>query len=347
MISLTSNLTLALSATITVALFALLNIKWKSLKNVWVRTISQLIIQIMLLVTVGIGLNIQNGFYSSWSDLFGVEKYKSQYIAPKTINLSKAKITSNGSAILKETFTGKKSHITSSVWLLLPKPIVQAIKDGASQKFPVAVFLSGSPGVPTAWLNGLNLDDQIKEAQSQSTLGNFIAVLPEFNIIPRTDTGCMNIPGKAKVETWLSKDIYNYVINNLPAEINNWVITGYSTGGWCSTMLALRHPGIFQAAAPIAGYFRAEFPFKIEKQTREKLREKYDLIRLAKMNPVKILILSSKEDANSYESSNWFYNSIKNTNQVELKSVTNGGHNFSTWRPLAQEVLRWFAKESL
>lgn len=342
---LTSTATLAMSATLTVALFALLNIKWKSLNRLWLRVTSQLLLQVMLLVTIGLGLNIQNGFYSSWSDLLGIPTYANQHIAAKTIDLSRAQITHNGSAIIKETFTGNKSKLTSSIWIMIPKRIVKAIQDGASTKYPVAVFLSGSPGVPTAWLHGLNLDDQIKEAKTQVALKDFIAVLPDYNILPHSDTGCMNIPNSVQVETWLTKDVYNYVVNNLPAEPNNWAVTGYSTGAWCSAMLALKNPEIFKAAAPIAGYYRPEFPFRIDNQAKRSLRREYNLVRLSKLNHVDIFILTSTEDPTSYKSSLWFHRQLGQANNVEIMTVPNGGHNFSTWRPLVQDVLKWFALE--
>jgi len=342
---LTSAATLALSATITVALFALLNIKWKSLTNVWIRVISQILVQVMLLITFFLGLNIQNGFYSSWSDLLGIPTYANKHIAAKTIDLSKAQFTKNGSAIVKETFTGNKSKLTSSIWILIPKSIVKTIQDGASTKYPVAVFLSGSPGVPTAWLHGLNLDDQIKEAKNQVAIKDFIAVLPDYNILPHSDTGCMNIPNSVQVETWLTNDVYKYVLNNLPAKPDNWVVTGYSTGAWCSAMLALKNPEIFKAAAPIAGYYRPEFPFKIDSEEKKALKNEYNLVTLAKLNPVDIFILTSTEDPTSYKSSLWFHRELGSANNVEILTVPNGGHNFSTWRPLVQDVLKWFALE--
>jgi enterochelin esterase-like enzyme len=347
LISLTSNLTLALSATITVALFALLNIKWNKLNRIWKRIAAQVLLQVMLLATVGLALNNQNGFYSSWSELFGISSYANQHIAPKTIDLSRAKYTKNGSAIIKEVFTGHDSKITEQVWFLIPKHIVTAIQDGSSEKFPAAVFLSGSPGVPTAWLHGLNLDDQIVEAKKSVKLKDFVAILPQYNVVPHSDTGCMNIPNSAQVEDWLTKDVYNYAVNNLPLQSSNWAITGYSTGGWCSAMLALRHPEIFKAAAPIAGYFNAEFPFKIDKNIRMELRKKYDLVNIAKAakKPTDIFLITSTDDPNSYGATMWFHNQLGNNHNVELLTVPAGGHNFSTWRPLVQDVLKWFAGE--
>ena len=347
MISLTSNLTLALSATITVALFALLNIKWSKLNRIWKRITAQVVLQVMLLATVGLALNIQNGFYSSWSELFGISSYANQHIAPKTIDLSRASYTKNGSAILKEVFTGSASKITEQVWFLIPKHIVTAIQDGSNEKFPAVYFLSGSPGVPTAWLHGLNLEDQILEVKKSVKLRDFVAILPQYNVVPHSDTGCMNIPDKAKVEDWLTKDVYNYAISNLPLQINNWAIAGYSTGGWCSAMLALRHPEIFKAAAPIAGYYNPEFPFKLDSDVRKKLRKEYDLVAIAKRStkPSDIFLITSTDDPNSYGATMWFHDKLGSTHNVELLTVPSGGHNFSTWRPLVQDVLKWFAGE--
>ena len=344
---LTSFATLALSATITVALFALLNIKWAIFNRIWKRSIALIILQVTLLATIGLALNIQNGFYGSWSELFGISTYANQHIKPKTIDLSRAKFTKNGAAIIQETFTGAKSGITATVWFLIPKHIVNVIENGSSEKFPAVLFLSGSPGVPTAWLHGLNLENQITEAKKTVYLRDFVAVLPQYNVVPHSDTGCMNIPNLVKVEDWLSKDLYDYVVSNLPVQTNGWAITGYSTGGWCSAMLALRHPEIFKAAAPIAGYYNPEFPFKIEMNLRRELRTKYDLVKIAKntKNPLDIFMLTSTDDPNSYGATMWFHKQMGDAHNVELLVSPAGGHNFSTWRPLVQDVLKWFAGE--
>lgn len=344
---LTSNLTFALSATITVALFVLLNIKWLKFKKIWQRVISQLLVQVLLLASVGLYLNNQFSFYSSWSDLFGLSTSTNQNIAPKTIDLSRAQYTKNGSAVIKEVFTGKKSRLTEQVWFLIPKHVVTAIENGSSQKFPAVVFLSGSPGVPTAWLHGLNLDDQIQHAKKVTKLSDFVAILPQFNVIPHKDTGCMNIPDGPQVEDWLIKDVYQYSIGNLPIETSNWGITGYSTGGWCAAMLALKHPEIFKAAAPIAGYYRVQTPFKLSSQARKTLKSEYDLVSLsmAQVSPPDLYLITSTADASTYKETKWFYSKLLYQNHVEILTVQAGGHNFTTWRPLVQDVLNWFSHQ--
>ena len=345
--SLTSNLTLALSATITVALFALLNIKWNKLNRIWKRVAAQIVLQVILLATVGLALNIQNGFYSSWSELFGISSYANQHIAPKTIDLSRASYTKNGSAILNEVFTGSTSRITEQVWFLIPKHIVTAIQDGSNEKFPAVYFLSGSPGVPTAWLNGLKLDNQIQTVKNEVKLGDFISVLPDYNIQPHVDTGCMNIPGGVQVEDWIAKDVASYVIKNLPAKESGWMITGYSTGGWCSAMLALKHPEIFKGAAPIAGFFKTEIWMGLNSKSREALRNKYDLIKIAHQSKKQsdFYLITSKMDKSTFDSTNWFYNNIGAGHNADLLTLKDGGHNFTTWKPLVQDILKWFIGE--
>lgn len=344
---LTSGLLLAVVVLLYLLLFCLLIYRWNSFKNFLVRAISVLAINLILLMSVGLVLNNSYGFYNSWRELFGISDQGKEVVVPSEIDLSKAKFTDNGSAIIQETFTGKSSKITASVWLLIPKSIVAAIKTNSADKFPVAVFLSGSPGVPTAWLNGLKLDNQIQQANSLYALKDFIAVLPDYNIEPHQDTGCMNIPSGVQVEDWLTSDVYGYVVKNLPAKRNGWVVTGYSTGGWCSSMLAMKHPEIFKGAAPIAGYFQPDPPLNVDFKTRNLLKQEYDLVSLSKLRsePLDLFLITSKADASSYKSTNWFYSRIGAAHNVELLTLQSGGHNFSTWRPIVQDVLKWFASE--
>ena len=344
---LTSGFLLAVVVLLYLLLFCLLIFRWYSIKRIWLRAVTVLVINFMLLASVGMALNNSYGFYNSWRELFGISDQGKKVVVPSEIDLSKAKFTNNGSAIIQETFTGERSKITASVWLLIPKTIVAAINTNSPEKYPVAVFLSGSPGVPTAWLNGLKLDNQIQQAKALYTLKDFIAVLPDYNIQPHQDTGCMNISKNFQVEDWLTSDVYGYVIKNLPTKRNGWVVTGYSTGGWCSSMLAMKHPEIFKGAAPIAGYYQPEPPLNVDFKTRNLLKREYDLVALSKLRsePLDLFLITSKADGSSYKSTNWFYGRIGAAHNVELLTLQSGGHNFSTWRPIVQDVLKWFASE--
>jgi enterochelin esterase-like enzyme len=334
-----------------VASFLLLNIivivKWSKFKRIYAKILALLLINLMGLLGAGLYLNNANSLYNSWSELFGIENTQFENIKPTSIDLNHAKITPNGSAIVEKIFTGSTSKVTSSVWYLIPKGIVEAIRTNSEQKYPVVYFLSGSPGVPTAWLHGLDLDNQIKAVKDFANLPDFIAVLPEINVIPRKDTECMNIPGVANTEDWLAKDIYEYTINNLPAQNNNWLVTGYSTGGWCSAMLALRHPEVFKAAAPIAGFFKTEVRLGLSAKIRENLSTEYDLISIAhnSKQQTDFYLVTSKVDRSTYESTEWFYKTVGAGHNVDLLTLKDGGHNFSTWKPIVQDILKWFIGE--
>ena len=344
---LTSGILLWIVGAIYIASTIFLLNKYHLLHKIHFRFIALFLSQLLLIASVGLFMNNSFGFYNSWRELFGVTDQNSKPITASVIDLSQATYNANGSAIIEEHFTGASSKVTASVWFLIPKKIAASIKSGSNQKFPVAMFMSGSPGVPTAWLNGLKLDDQIKNVQSQTNLADFIAVLPDYNIQPHVDTGCMNIPGGVQVESWITKDVAGYVIQNLPVKSNDWMITGYSTGGWCAAMLALKHPELFKSAAPIAGYYAADFPFAINYANMEALKKKYDLLTLAKVRPVPadFFLITSKGDSSSYHSTNWFYSKVGSGHNIELLTLSSGGHNFTTWRPVIQDILKWYANE--
>ena len=328
-------------------LFGLLIFRWDSVRRAWLRVITVLGLNLLLLASVGMALNNSFGFYNSWRELLGISTQSKVVVNASQIDLTNAKYTLNGSAMVQETFTGNTSKITANVYLLIPKTIVTAIKTNSTEKFPVAVFLAGSPGVPTAWLNGLKLDDQIQQAKKLNPLKDFISVLPDYNIKPHQDTACMNIPGGVQVEDWLTSDVYGYVVKNLPAERSSWLVTGYSTGGWCAAMLAIKHPEIFRGAAPIAGYYQPAPPLNLSATARNALKQEYDLIRLSKLRKqqVDLFLITSKADASSYKATNWFYSQIGSVSNAELLTLQSGGHNFTTWRPVVQDILKWFASE--
>jgi enterochelin esterase-like enzyme len=80
---------------------------------------------------------------------------------------------------------------------------------------------------------------------------------------PYPDSECADsYDGKEQMDTFISRTVVSYVDSHYLtiARADARAITGFSQGGYCAAILALRHPSVFATSIPFSGYFRAVFP---------------------------------------------------------------------------------------
>jgi hypothetical protein len=128
----------------------------------------------------------------------------------------------------------------------------------AKVQFPVVELFHGTPGSPLAWDTVLRIDQVANRLLAEREIGPMILVMPAINGHGHDYQDCVDGPG-TNDDTYLTKDVRadvfaRYRVSHDPYE---WGMAGYSSGGFCSANLALRHRGSFGAAAIIEGYFRA------------------------------------------------------------------------------------------
>jgi hypothetical protein len=82
--------------------------------------------------------------------------------------------------------------------------------------------------------------------------------MPSINGPGHQYQDCVNGPA-SNDETYLLKDVRTDMLAHyrVSRDAYEWGVGGYSSGGYCSANLALRHRSSFGAAAVINGYFRA------------------------------------------------------------------------------------------
>lgn len=355
--SLTDPKLLFLLAGLSLVAFFLIIYFWRRLSErkvslVIVRGLSLLTLNILVVATLGVGLNNYGQFYTSWSELFG-ERNATPLVVDRLsgeitfTDLKRAKYSPDGSAIIHRLIRGEMAGITGDFFIALPPSFVNSLKSGQKPRsdYPVAEFFSGYPGHPSAWIHGMRMVDRLDQASSDKKLPEVVSIYPNINLIPKFDAECMNIPGGPQMETWLSQDIVKYVNTWLGLQPNAWVTFGYSTGGWCSTMLALRHPTQFKAAASIASYYIPLVDKHISDVNKSYLIKEYDLYSLiAKQAPsVNLFVLNSVDDKFSHNATMAFLKRIKapiSVTEVELAGV---GHNFNAWKKILPGMIDWYS----
>ena len=319
--------------------------------NYLARTLLILTSNILVLAIAAFSVNNYGNFYISFDDLLGHQSIaveQSNKIPTFGISLDdlrNAEFNLDGSAVIKRTIVGKDSGIKSEVYLGLPRSYVQALRTHVmpSKNYRVIEFLPGYPGHPLAWIHGIRVMREIESQVGQGKLPEFIAVFPPINISANFDAECMDFTSGPKIETWLSKDVVTFVNQYLNLTASTWGISGYSTGGWCATMLAIKHREQYSMVGSIAAYYNPALSRKISKYERDRQRLEYNLDNyLQDERPVDFFIVDSVDDSESHPSTKKFIEKITGKFDLTTVKLRNSGHNLEAWKKVIPTMLRWF-----
>ena len=317
-----------------------------------------LLTNILIVTTLGIALNNYGGFYTSWSDAFGIQSSSTTLKDAANVSttsvtrisaadLKNGKVSKNGTVTIERVLNGKASGDSGHVWIVLPKSAVTAIKKFGSSAdlshFKVLQFLPGFPGTPLGWINRLHIVSFLESAWKAKHLPASIAVLTDTNLQSGLDGECMNIPGGPQIETWLDEDVHTFATSWLGVPATDWVVLGSSTGGWCAAELAIRHPNHFIGGASIAGYFTPQPSKSFDTKTRTQLLQEYDLrARVKSQHPaVSIFATVAPSDHGSYYQTIHFVNDMQSLLPIGTLTLKGQGHNFDAWLPAVAPALRW------
>jgi hypothetical protein len=325
--------------------------------HVFGRILILFVTNLLIVVTLGISLNNYGAFYTSWSDLFGIETSTSAFtdgpsrfsesprITPK--DLIPGTVSAAGTVTIERIFRGKNSGEQGHVWIIFPRSAVEKINSGTSvdlASYRVLQVLPGFPGSPLGWIKRLNIVQNLETAWSDRKLPQSIAILTETNLVHGYDGECFDTPNGPQIETCLTTDIKSFAISWLGVKATGWGIMGNSTGGWCAPMLAIRHPDQYVAAASIAGYFTPQPSKSLPPAVAAALSKQYDLRAIIETTKpkVSIFVTVSPTDRGSYFQTIRFVSEMKRKIAITTLDVTGTGHNFQAWIPAIAPALEWF-----
>ncbi len=203
--------------------------------------------QLLAISALFVWVNNEYGFYTSWSDLFGVRT-------------ERATIQSNGFArpgagrleVLTVPGRSRADHARKVLVWLPPQYQQPQFKATA---FPVLMVLPGQPSTPEVMFRHYDFGQVATTEINAAHIKPFIAVFPPLMTNPPRDTECTNIPGGPQAYTWLSSMVPDAVRRQVRAQAGPWSLAGWSTGAFCSAKLLLSEPKDFQAAVSLGGYF--------------------------------------------------------------------------------------------
>ena len=110
------------------------------------------------------------------------------------------------------------------------------------------------------WESGSNITATLDSLIDSGVIPPVIAVFIGSTGAPYPDTQCADsVDGKQWFDTFISQTVVAYVDSHYPtvASPNARGTMGFSIGGYCATILELRHPTVFGTAISISGYYEA------------------------------------------------------------------------------------------
>jgi S-formylglutathione hydrolase FrmB len=121
-------------------------------------------------------------------------------------------------------------------------------------KLPAVMMLGGAFGRPDDWLQSTNALKTLDDFTARHHGNAPVLVFPDVGGQFSNDTECVNGP-RGNAADHLTKSVIPYVTKNFgtSSAAANWGLVGWSAGGTCALMLAVRHPELFSAFVEIDG----------------------------------------------------------------------------------------------
>ncbi|WP_347350786.1 alpha/beta hydrolase-fold protein [Intrasporangium sp.] len=335
-----------------------------TLRNRWMRlggrTVGVLLLNGLVALLTLVILNDQYVFYATWADLFGARspQVQTQHGGSATAALAAPvhgdglagvhvshpdyALPQPGSRLQTYSVLDPGAHRRVPVLVYLPV----GYNPHSARRYPVILGLHGFPATPTSFVRH-NFVGTATTLTAEHRLEPSIFVIPQIDVPPEVDTECLNgPPGDPQTDTWLTKVVPVWAIGHLHVRTDrsSWAAFGYSYGGWCSAVLAMRHPDVFGAAVVMVGYFQPMFDPSYEPFTAAQLRA-FDLTRMASQNPppVAMWVLASRQDRRYYPSTAAFVEAARRPLSVTSVVLAQGGHGPATYEPHSAAALTWLA----
>ncbi|WP_280695970.1 alpha/beta hydrolase-fold protein [Kitasatospora sp. GP82] len=316
--------------------------------------------QVTVLVALALVANSYFGFFSTWSDLLGLDGGPGTVVDHKpggkaiSVTGEQKMYSPQGSAkehsglIQQVRISGGASGLAGKGYVYLPPQYFQP--DYASQRFPMALVLSGYPGNAEKLISLLQYPASALKAIQNNQLPPTVLVMMQPTLSGNRDTECMDIPGGPKVETFFTEDLPkamsdDYRVSDQPG---SHAAMGDSTGGYCALKFALRKPDAYGAAASFSGYYSVS----TDPTTGDlfgksaQLKRENDLLWRLKNKPaapVSLLLATSPNEEN-YADTQKMVAAFKAPTAMSTITLDSGGHNFHTWTREIPPALEWLGK---
>jgi hypothetical protein len=377
---LTGEATVDTTAGVAAAGLALLVWLWPRLAGPGARAVvarfaAILAVQLALLTATATAVNASYQFFGSWSELFGTVQ-----TAPVSVTgVVTASGGSGGDALVQPGGTeqldrvtglptgparrtgrvesvriiGRRTGVVDPAFVYLPPQYFQPAY--ARQRFPVVVALSGYPGSIYNLAQHLRVPQQEAALLAKGRVQPTVVVMIRPTVAPPRDTECVDVPGGPHAETFLARDLPDALraTYRVGADASAWGVLGYSSGGSCALQLAMRHPGVYTAAAALSADYRvADDPttgdlFGSGPGRAARVRS-HDLLWRLRHRPVPrvaVLVACSRSGELGYPQTLAFARAVRPPMRVATILPARGSHNFPTWVRELPATLTWMSRQ--
>ncbi|WP_420711239.1 alpha/beta hydrolase [Streptomyces sp. NRRL F-4428] len=188
----------------------------------------------------------------------------------------------DGTIIAKTRVAGAKSGFQGDVWVWAPKQYDDP--KYAKSGFPVLIALPGGNGFPNNyWADtSLGLQKAITEGVKAGTSLPYIVIMPVLNPDAKYYYDGSDIPGQAKMGTWIAEDVPAFAKANFRTykSRDGWAFMGSSSGAFVGMKTVLQHPDKFKAVIASGGEIVPDSPLwkghqaEMDANNPEKLAQK-------------------------------------------------------------------------
>ncbi|GCD44565.1 alpha/beta hydrolase [Streptomyces paromomycinus] len=248
---------------------------------------------------------------------------------------------------------GRRTRVVNPAFVYLPPQYFQ--HQYRRQRFPVSVVISGYPGGIMNLAQHLRIPQTAGRLIEEGRMQPTVLVMVRPTIAPPRDTECVDVPGGPQAETFFTQDLPEavkaaYRVGHDPSA---WGAFGYSSGGTCSMLLALRSPGTYTSAVSLSGDYAVKDDlttgslFGSGAAAARREREHDLLWRLAHrpVPQVSVLVASSRLGEPNYRDTLRFVEAAKPPMTVDSIILPRGSHQFSTWRREVAPALEWQGRQ--
>jgi enterochelin esterase-like enzyme len=320
-------------------------------------------------------INRQNAFYVSWGDLLGTAKITSvafnggttkPLVGPKE---PARNVPNNGghyraaahffvartthpwpanAQVVRDKYgwtqvnfsmTGPRSHIFGNLSVHLPP----GWSAHHSTPYPLVEVLGGFPGSVTTIFKQLGVGQVFEKAVNQRQYRPTIVVAVQNH--GARDSECIN-SSAGQWGTWLAYDVPQWLASHVGASASRFsrAAVGFSMGGWCANMLAVKYPKVFGVSVSLGGYMQPQFdPPHPVKLTRAQAAQ-YDLAHILRTNPpnIRMWVQTDTSDKVSYASTIQFAkHPVKAPAALDLFVTHGAGHNLRNISYCLAFAVKW------
>lgn len=336
------------------------------------RTVTALAVALLVLggQLAGVGLvaaalNRSGGYYTSWSQLVdaGAAPPATRQVSSERSSgsLESGVLSAHADPSFSErgqwatrgrletlAVTGASSGLTAHGYLYLPAQYFQARY--RHTRFPGSEVLTGYPGTASDLVHALDYPGVLRSEVAAGRAHPMVLAMLRPSLDYRRDLECTDVPGGPQALTFLAQDLPSAISSRYRVRATRWGAIGDSTGGYCSTKLAMTSPATFSGAVSLSGYYQA-----LEDHTTGDLyggsrvvRDQNDLVwRLEHQTApaTSVLATISREETSptGLRSTQDFLAHVKAPLTVDSIITPHGGHNFRAWSALLPRSIDWLS----